>query len=86
MSLWRIRIVMSDGPQSQELLTAALAGQRVCSRLTHPRGTDMTADFIIEMTGVDGLGALLSELHMISPQVFVSSADKPSPLTQAVVQ
>ena len=86
MSLWRIRIAMSDGPRSQELLTEALAGQRVRSRLMHPRGTDMTADVVIELAGVDGLHALLSELHMISPQVFVSSADQPSPLTTAVVQ
>ena len=30
MSLWRIRIAMSDDPRSQELLTEALAGQRIC--------------------------------------------------------
>ena len=76
MSLWRLRITMSDDPHSQEVLTEALAGQRVCSRLTSS-GSDakMTADVVIEMPGVDGLGALLGELHMISPQVFVSSAD-----------
>jgi hypothetical protein len=86
MSLWRIRIAMSDDPRSQDLLTEALAGQRVCSRLIHPRGANMTADVIIELTGLDGLDALLSELHMISPQVFVSSADQPSPLATAIVQ
>lgn len=83
MSLWRIRIAMSDDPRSQDLLTGALAGQLVRSRLMHPRGTDITADVVIELTGVDGLDALLGELHMISPQVFVSSADQPSSLATA---
>ena len=86
MSLWRIRIAISDDPRSQELLTEALAGQRVCSRLIHPRGTEITADVTIELTGLDDLGALLGELHVISTQVFVSSADHPSPLATAVVQ
>ena len=80
MSLWRIRIAMSDDWRSQELLTEALAGQRVCSRLMSPHDTEMSADVIIELTDIDGLGTLLGELHMISPQVFVSSADQPSPL------
>jgi hypothetical protein len=80
MSLWRIRIAMSDDRRSQELLTEALAGQRVCSRLMSPHDTEMSVDVIIELTDVDGLGTLLGELHMISPQVFVSSADQPSPL------
>jgi hypothetical protein len=80
MSLWRIRIAMSDDWRSQELLTEALAGQRVCSRLMSPHETEMSVDVIVELTDVDGLGTLLGELHMISPQVFVSSADQPSPL------
>jgi hypothetical protein len=83
MSLWRIRIAMSDDPRSQELLTEALAGQRVRSRLMSPRDTQMTVDVVVEPADVDGLGALLGELHMISPQVFVSSADKPSSLATA---
>jgi hypothetical protein len=76
MSLWRLRITMSDDPRSQEVLTATLAGQRICSRSTSPGPDDkMTADVVIEVPDVAGLGALLGELHMISPQVFVSSAD-----------
>ena len=47
MSLWRIRIAMSDDPRSQELLTEALAGQRVCSRLMSPRDRQMTVDVVI---------------------------------------
>jgi hypothetical protein len=80
MSLWRIRIAMPDDHRSQELLTEALAGQRVCSRLTSPRHNEMSADVVIELTDMDGLGTLLGELHRFSRQVFVSSADQPSPL------
>ena len=84
--MWRIRIAMSDDPRSEELLTEALAGQRVCSRLIRPRGADITADVIVDLTRLDGLDALLSELSMISPQVFVSNADQPSPLATATAQ
>ena len=84
MSLWRIRIAMSDDRRSQELLAEALAGQRVCSRLTSPRGAQITVDMIIELTDVNGLSALLGELHTISRQVFVSSVERPSPLAAAV--
>ena len=83
MSLWRIRIAMPGDRRSQELLTEALAGQRVCSRLTPPHDTQTTAEVIIELAAVDSLSSLLSQLHMISPQVFVSSADHPSPLATA---
>ena len=74
---------MSDDPRSQELLTDALAGQRVCSRLMSPRDRQMTVDVVVEPADVAGLGTLLGELHMISPQVFVSSADRPLPLAPA---
>jgi hypothetical protein len=80
MSLWRIRITMADDVGSHEALTAALAEQRVWSLLLVPRDTEMTADVIIELPSVGGLDALLGELHVISPQVFVSSADEPSSL------
>jgi hypothetical protein len=83
MSLWRIRIAMPGDRRSQELLTEALAGQRVCSRLVSPRDTETTVDVIIELTDTDGLRSLLGALHMISPQVFVSRADQPSPLATA---
>jgi len=80
MSLWRIRMAMSDDLRSQELLTEALAGQRVRSRLTSAHGAETTVDMIIELTDFDGLSALLGELHLISPQVFVSSAGQSSAL------
>ena len=81
MSLWRIRVTLSDDRRSHDRLMAALAGQRVWSLLSVPRDAGITADVIIELPGVDGLDTLLGELHMIGPQVFVSSADKPSPAT-----
>lgn len=83
MSLWRIRIAISDDQRSQKVLTEALVGQRVCSRLMSPHDTETTVDVIIELTDVDRLGSLLGELHMISPQVFVSSVDRPPSLATA---
>ena len=80
MSLWRIQITLSDDPYSKELLTSVLAGQRVWALLLSRRDTEMTGDVIIELPRDGGLGGLLSELYMISPQVFVSSADQPSSL------
>jgi hypothetical protein len=56
------------------LLTEALAGHRVRSRLMSPRDPVRSVDVTIELTDVDLLGTLLGELRMISPQVFVSSA------------
>ena len=82
MSLWRIRIAMSDDRQSQQLLTQALAGQRVCSRLMSPHDAGASVEVVIELQGVEGLGGLLSELHMISPQVFVSSAAPDRPVLE----
>ena len=76
MSLWRIRITMSDDPQTRSLLTAALAERRVWALLTSLGDTELSGDVIIELPDDDGLGTLLNELHMISPRVFVSSADK----------
>jgi hypothetical protein len=78
--LWRIQITLSEDPYSQELLTSVLAGQRVWALLLLQCGTEMTGDVIIELPRDGGLGALLSELRMISPQVSVSSADQPSSL------
>lgn len=77
MSLWRIRITMPDDPHSQALLTAALADQRVWALVPPPGDADTTGDVIIELPRDDRLGALLNDLHMISPHVFVSSVEQP---------
>lgn len=63
------------------MLTQALAGKRVCSRLSSPRGPETAVDLVIELADVSGLGALLGELHAISRQVLVSSAEQPSSLS-----
>jgi hypothetical protein len=76
MSLWRIRIAVSDDRRSREQLAQALAGKRVCSSLTSPRGTETSVDMIIELTDVSDLRALLGELNAISRRVLVSSAEQ----------
>lgn len=77
MSLWRVRIAMSDDPASQALLTAALARQRISARPPPTRDSSVPGDVIIDLPRDDRLGALLNDLHQISPQVFVSSVDAP---------
>ena len=73
MSLWRVRVTMSDDPASQELLTAALARQAISAQPSAAHESNSLGDVIIELPRDDRLGALLSDLHQISPQVFVSS-------------
>jgi hypothetical protein len=82
MSLWRIRLDVPDDPHSQALLNAALADQRVWARVPSQFDVDVEAggDVIIELPRDDRLGALLNDLHRISPHVFVSSVDQP-PIT-----
>jgi len=75
MSLWRIQVTLSDDRHAHDRLTAALAGQRVWSQLVVPQDAKIIADVVVELSGADGLDTLLYELHMISSQVFVSSAD-----------
>ena len=77
MSLWRVRIAMSDDPASQALLTAALARQRISAQ--PPPKSTTPGDVIIDLPRDDRLGALLNDLHKISPQVFVSSVEAPPP-------
>ena len=78
MSMWRIRITLPGDPGSHALLNEALAGQPVSQVRLTPGGADtaeLTGDVVLELRQDDGLGALLSALHTISPQVFVARAD-----------
>jgi hypothetical protein len=78
MALWRIRIRLSDDPHSRAQLDLALAGQRVKDVTFAPRDADsaeMAGDVVLELPQDADLGTLLSALHRISPQVFVSRAD-----------
>lgn len=79
MSLWRVRIIMPADPASHEWLAAALAGQRVLA-LPSPDSADPAGEVIIDLPSDDSLGTLLSDLHTISPQVFISSVDEPTQL------
>ena len=79
MSMWRIRLALPGGPDSRAVLNEALAGQPVSQILLTPRGADtaeLTGEVMLDLTGDEGLGALLSVLHTISPQVLVSRADE----------
>jgi hypothetical protein len=85
MSMWRIRITLAGGPGSQAALDEALAGQPVRQILLAPRDADtaeLTGEVVLDLAHDEGLGALLSQLHAISPQVFVSRADQPAPVSQ----
>ena len=82
MPLWRIRITLSDDPHSRALLKQALDGQRVTELNFTPRPADaaqMAGDVVLELPRDDDLGTMLSALHRISPQVFVSRVDDDSP-------
>ncbi len=79
MSLWRVRIAMSDDPASRALFTEALARQRISAQ-PPSHESPSPGDVIIELPRDDRLGALLSDLHLISPQVFVSSLDASLPV------
>jgi hypothetical protein len=82
MPLWRIRITLSDDPHSRALLKQALDGQRVTELNFTPQpanAAQMAGDVVLELPRDDDLGTMLSALHRISPQVFVSRADDGSP-------
>jgi hypothetical protein len=73
MTLWRIRVAVSDDPASRGALTSALAGQPVSS----VRASSTGSEVVVELPQDDNLATVLSALHEISPQVFVSRADVP---------
>jgi hypothetical protein len=82
MSLWRIRIRLTDDPHSRALLDQALAGQRVREVSLAPRSAEsdeVAGDVILELPHDDDLPTMLTALHRISPQVFVSRAEDAPP-------
>jgi hypothetical protein len=79
MALWRIRINLADDPLSRERLNEVLASQRVRAIQLAPRpGTaaELSGDVVLELPRDDALGDMLTALHSISPQVFVSRVDE----------
>jgi hypothetical protein len=82
MHQWRIRIAVPDDPGSRSALNDVLAAQPT-ARLRELPGRSsrsaMTGEIVVELPQDDGLVTVLSALHQISPQVFVSRADMPEP-------
>ena len=84
MAMWRIRINLSDDPWSRARLDEVLSRQQVTAIRLSPRaGTDagLSGDVILALPRDDELGDMLTALHSISPQVYVSRAgydDDPS--------
>jgi|SRR5580693_6913306 hypothetical protein len=84
MAMWRIRINLSDDPTSRARLNEVLARQQVSAiNLTRRAGAEaqLSGDVVLELPRDDELGDMLSALHTISPQVFVSraSSDRDEP-------
>ena len=78
MAMWRIRINLADDARSRERLDEVLASQNVQAiRLTPRQGSEaeLSGDVVLELPRDDALGEMLTALHTISPQVFVSRAD-----------
>jgi hypothetical protein len=78
MAMWRIRINLADDPRSRERLDQVLASQRVQAIELTPRqgvAAELSGDVVLELPRDEALGEMLSALHTISPQVFVSRAD-----------
>jgi hypothetical protein len=81
MAMWRIRINLADDPRSRARLNEVLARQQVSAiRLTPRAGTEseLSGDVVLELPRDDELGDMLTALHTISPQVFVSRASQPA--------
>ena len=79
MAMWRIRINLSDDPRSRARLEEVLARQRVKAMQLTPRAdaeTRLSGDVVLELPRDDELGAMLTALHTISPQVYVSRANR----------
>jgi hypothetical protein len=80
MPLWRIRIAVPDDPGSRSALNALLAAQPAARLREVPGRTARAAaagEIMVELPEDDDLVGVLSALHQISPQVFVSRADMP---------
>jgi len=78
MAMWRIRINLADDPRSRARLDEVLASQRVQAiRLTarEDGSAALAGDVVLELPQDDALGDMLTALHTISSQVYVSRAD-----------
>jgi hypothetical protein len=77
MAMWRIRLNLSDDPRSRARLNEVLERQQVSAIRLTPRagnGAELHGDVVLELPRDEELGDMLTALHTISPQVFVSRA------------
>jgi len=81
MPMWRIRIVVPDSPASRSAVKEALAAQPVSYLRVVPDGdtSKATGEVVVEIPEYDDITGVLSALHAISPQVFVSRSEEPAP-------
>jgi hypothetical protein len=84
MPLWRIRIAVPDSPASRSAVKQALSAQPVSYLRVTPSdesssssSSSSISEIVVELAQDDGITNVLSALHAISPQVFVSRADAP---------
>jgi hypothetical protein len=85
MPQWRIRIAVPDDPGSRGALDALLAAQPAAQLREVPGRTARAAtagEIVVELPQDDDLVGVLSALHRISPQVFVSRADTQEPAAE----
>jgi hypothetical protein len=81
MAVWRIRVNLPDDPISRERLSEVLASHHVQAVQLNPRpdgAAELSGEVLLELPQDDSLGVLLTALHSISRQVFVSRADEPA--------
>lgn len=75
MAQWRIRVGLSDDPKTRARLAELLAEQQVSAvELTPCPGaaSPLVGEVVLELPRDEELGDMLSALHTLSPQVFVS--------------
>ena len=79
MPLWRIRIAVPDSPASRSAVKEALATQPVSYLrvASDDEALSRSSEIVVELPQDESLTNVLSALHAISPQVFVSRADTP---------
>jgi hypothetical protein len=79
MPSWRIRFAVPDSPASRSAVKQALSDQPVSYLRVAPSdgASGSPSEIVIELPQDDGITNVLSALHAISPQVFVSRADAP---------
>jgi hypothetical protein len=85
MPLWRIRIAVPDDSGSRSALDALLAAQPAARLREVPGRTARAAtasEIVVELPQDDDLVSVLSALHQISPQVFVSRTDMQEPASE----